>query len=348
MTVNIHTFQDAPAGDLSEYDLALHAQGIMKTIYVPVHPKVNEIKVELAKSAAQTVAMFQDPHRRTQDRMHEAFFETYIEWARPAAPIESSDFPFQYPTNGSNEAIRESIAFLATEARRSGKEPCLHVFEGEYEGYTAHAITHGVKIIAHDRANYESSLKEKFGVGDHFYMSAPSGIDGNIWGGYDAFLEHLERDYQDRHLMIDLAYLNTTSTKPAIRTNSPIIKGIFISMSKSFPGTYYDRIGGLLSKQEYPGLFGNKWFKNLNGLLLGVNLMKNSPLGEIPADMHKAQLQAIEALKPELGDDIKPSDVTFIATQALSENPSDLQKSLIRAGQIRYCLTPSIISILNS
>jgi len=209
-------------------------------------------------------------------------------------------------------------------------------------------VKHGVKVISHDRENFAESLSQKFGQNEYFYLSAPSGIDGNIWPEYETFLRCLELNYPDCHLMIDLAYLNTTFKLPEIRTDSPVIKGIFISMSKSFPGTYYDRIGGLLSKHEFPGLFGNKWFKNLTGLLLGVNLMKNSRLGEIPAEMYQAQIKSIESIKPDLGHDIVPSDVTFIATQPIPDRPTDLQKTLIRAGRVRYCLTPSIITNLQS
>jgi len=348
MAIEIQTFDNVPQGELTDYDRKLHALGIMKTIYVPVHPRVTEIKVELGHAAERTVNMFQNPHRRQQDLMHELFFETYRDWSRESVNLDLQSFPFQYPASGSNEAIRETIAFHASQSQKAGQEPRIHVFEGEYEGYTAHAQTHNVAIIKHDRNNFEASLEGSLKPGEPFYLSMPSGIDGNIWAGYEKFLTHLENRHPLARLMVDFAYLNTTKETPKIRTESPVIDGVFVSMSKSYPGTYYDRIGGLISKTQMPGLYGNKWFKNLNGLLLGINLMKNSPLGEIPADMARAQASALERLRPILGDDLIPSDVTFIATQPPPENPSEIQESLLRAGKIRYCLTPSIIEFLHS
>ncbi len=347
MAIEIQTFDNVPQGELTAYDKKLHALGIMKTIYVPVHPRVTEIKIELGRAAERTVNMFQNPHRRQQDLMHEMFFETYGDWSRAALNLDLPSFPFQYPASGSNEAIRETIAFHASQSQTAGQEPRIHVFEGEYEGYTAHAQTHNVTIVKHSRDDFEASLEHSLKPGEPFYLSMPSGIDGNIWPDYDRFLRHLENRHPMTRLMVDLAYLNTTQETPIIRTDSPVIDGIFISMSKSYPGTYYDRVGGLISKTQMPGLYGNKWFKNLNGLLLGINLMTNSPLGEIPADMARAQRHAIDKLRGVLGDDLTPSDVTFIATQDVPEDPSEIQKSLLRAGKVRYCLTPSIIEFLH-
>ena len=348
MSISISTFDHMPAGELSAEDMALHELGIMKTIYVPVHPRVNAIKTAYAKSVDQTIRMFQNPHKRTQDRLHEMFFDTYRQWAAPAVNIDPEVFKHQYPTNGSNEAIRESIAYFASEQRSQGNAPRIHIFDGEYEGYRAHAETHNVQVVVHDRGDYESSLRAELRANEPFYVSQPSGIDGNIWKGFDAFTRHIETHYPHTRLRADLAYLNTTATTPKIELGSPVIDMIFVSMSKSFPGTYYDRIGGVFAKTPLPGLYGNMWFKNLNGLLLGINLMQNSPLGEIPADMQKAQTKAIKRLRPVLGDDIAPSDVTFIATQPVRANPTKLQQSLLRADRIRYCLTPALIEILGT
>jgi len=348
MTIKIETLNNIPAGHLTDEDKALHTLGIMKTIYVPVHPFVNEIKIALGKAAAETIAMFQNPHKRTQDKLHELFFETYIEWSRSAVNIVSGHYPNQYPTSGSNEAIRESIAYHASNMRAQNLKPKIHIFNGEYEGYRAHAESHSVEVISHDRGNYEESLSQNLNAHEPFYLSAPSGIDGNIWHGYDGFLTHLENEHPDSRLMLDLAYLNTTAKTPIIRTDSSIIDAIFVSMSKSFPGTYYDRIGGVFSKSDIPGLFGNKWFKNLHGLLLGINLMMNSKLGEIPTHMQGLQTQVINSLKPTIGDDVRASDVTFIATQPIPTSPTSIQKMLTRAGQIRYCLTPSLTRLLHS
>ena len=207
--------------------------------------------------------MYSMPHLKAQDFMHREFFQRFIEWSRDAVDIVAEDYPYQYPTSGSSEAIRETIAQHGNQARARNESPRIHIFEGEYEGYIAYAKAHEVEVVVHNRQSYDYSMQDSFTHGDKFYMSTPSGIDGNIWDGYEKFLQYLEEHDLNSSLMIDLAYLNTTVETPEIRTQSSAIEAIFFSMSKSFPGTYYDRIGGVFSKSPIPGLYGNKWFKNL-------------------------------------------------------------------------------------
>lgn len=347
MKANIKTFNDVPAAPLSNDDVMLQQLGIMKTIYVPVHPFVNGIKAELATRSDEIMKMFSEPHKRTQDNMHEAFFTTYVEWANQAVKIDPKIFKFHYPTSGSNEAIRETIAHHGNLQQKKGHSPRIHIFKGEYEGYRAHADAHQVEVIEHDRENYQDCIDQHLRAGDPFYISAPSSIDGNIWDGYEAFLTFLENHHPTTKLMVDLAYLNTTKKTPNIRVDSEVIETIFISMSKSFPGTYYDRIGGMLSKQELPGLFGNMWFKNLPGLLLGRNLMENSTLGDIPKEMSIIQERVVKQLQKTFGVDLTPSDVTFVATQSIPDEPSKIQTLLKRNNIVRYCLTPAIHEALN-
>ncbi len=325
----------------------LHNLWVMKTIYVPPHPFVERVKLEVAKHVSQIVSMYHHPHTHRQDTMHREFFERYIDWSREAVDIWSDDYPNQYPSAGSSEAIRETIAQYANDERMQGRHPQIHIFDGEYEGYAAYARAHHVEMIVHDRENYKETLEKSFLPWQRFYMSAPSGIDGNIWNGYEEFLRYLEDNHPESKLMLDLAYLNTTEKTPKIRTDSTLIDAIFISMSKSFPGTYYDRIGWVISKSPIPWLWGNQWFKNLSWLFLGKTLMENSPFGTIPTEMRILQLQVIPELEKTLWDTIKPSDVTFIATKPAGSDIKPFEKPLKRAWNIRYCLTPALIRLID-
>jgi hypothetical protein len=65
--------------------------------------------------------------------MHGKFFETYIDWSKSAVDIQSRQYPYQYPTSGSSEAIRETIAQYGNDERAKGRIPQIHVFDGEYE-----------------------------------------------------------------------------------------------------------------------------------------------------------------------------------------------------------------------
>ncbi len=334
--------------EMTREQKVLHDLWVMSTIYVPVHPYVTEVKLAIASRARDTMKMFDRPDKRSQDRMHEAFFTTYAEWSKKSVNIDTSNFLYQYPTSGSSEAIRESIAYYASEERKKRKLPQIHVFDGEYEWYRAYADTHGVEVITHTRTDYKDSLRLSLQAWQRFYMSAPSGIDGNIWDGYEDFLQYMENYHATSRLMIDLAYLNTTKNILKIRTDSDVIEAIFISMSKSFPGTYYDRIGGVFSKSEIPWLWGNKWFKNLSWLFLWKTLMENSPLGEIPLYMANLQAQAIGRLSWILWNSLTPSDVTFIATKPIPNCPTDIENTLIRSGILRYCLTPTFEILMDN
>lgn len=346
--ITVYPFDETRIGELSSQEEEMYKGGFMKTIYVPHHPYVKQVKLAIATQASNIVKMYESPHLKAQDFMHQKFFDTYFKWSYEAVKIDKSQFPYQYPTSGSSEAIRESIAHYGNKERAARRIPQIHVFEGEYEGYTAYAKAHNVEIVVHSRGNYKETLKKHLKPGQKFYISAPSGIDGNIWKGYEEFLQHIEKNYEQSEIMLDLAYLNTTAETPQIRTNSSVINAIFISMSKSFPGTYYDRIGGVISKSELPGLYGNMWFKSLYSLLLGVNLMENSPLGEIPKEMRTLQLEIVEKLKKTLGEELEASDITFIATKPIPENPTAIEKDLSRNGKVRYCLTPSMDTALQS
>lgn len=65
--------------------------------------------------------------------MHGEFFDRYIAWSKSAVGIQSHQYPYQYPTSGSSEAIRETIAHYANDERAKGRIPQIHVFDGEYE-----------------------------------------------------------------------------------------------------------------------------------------------------------------------------------------------------------------------
>jgi len=347
MSPDITTFQIAP-GPLSAVEEEMYALGVMKTVYVPCDPDVAAVKLALARQEERVLKMYENPHYRCQDVLHHEFFNTYAAWSRPAVNIDLNAFPHRYPCNGSSEAIRETIAYHASCERERGHEPRIHILSGDYEGYRAYAEAHDVAVIEHARDKYVASMCDAVREGDRFYLSAPSGIDGNIWDGYEAFLEFVETELPGARLMLDLAYLNTTSRVPRIRTDSPAIDAIFVSHSKAFPGTYYDRVGGIFSKYEVPGLYGNMWFKNLRSLLLGVNLMNNFALGEIPRRLAKLQATVIDELNATIGNGrIVASDVTFIATQPVPDQLTEIQQLLTRGDCVRYCLTPGLTRLLS-
>src|SRR5262245_36347134 len=162
----------------------LEAIGVSKTIYGYLYPEVEEVMARTFRDPA-LIEIQRRGYTQRQDSMGQSFLDTYTAWTRDVLDIDAERFRFVYPSAGSEEAIRESIAVQATSNRASGKTT-LHMFDGDYEGYVAYAKAHGVNILLHERDGYTESLRS-VEAGDTFYISQPSAIDGNLWSGYAQF-----------------------------------------------------------------------------------------------------------------------------------------------------------------
>jgi hypothetical protein len=264
-----------------------------------------------------------------------------------------ADFPWFYTTGGASEALRETVYAYGHRARAEGFAPVIHVFEGDYEGFAAYAQAAGIAVVAHNRAAWRETLAQ-VGARHQFYISQPSAIDGNVWADFDAFAAALYRQQPQADLMLDLTYVGCVARPFAVSAQSPNVQAIFFSLSKPM-GVYYHRIGGLLSRREYPGLFGNKWFKNLLSLRLGTALMQRYGVHALPARYAAlGQAPAIARARKTLGLDLQAADVFLLATGAKPEdenNITDLQSYLLRGGageeKLRLCLTPTIAQLVN-
>jgi hypothetical protein len=93
-----------------------------------------------------------------------------------------------------------------------------------------------------------------------------------------------------------------------------------------------------------PGLWGNRWFKNLFSLELGTELMRRYPLGELPERYAPVQRAVTEACTAAWHAPITPCDVVLLARRLPSDRPlGDLEARFQRApGAVRYCLTPGM------
>jgi histidinol-phosphate/aromatic aminotransferase/cobyric acid decarboxylase-like protein len=318
----------------------LEAIGISKTIYGYLYPEVEEVMAKTFHDP-KLIEMQRRGYTQRQDAMGQSFIDTYTAWTRDILNLDTDRFRFVYPTAGSAEAIRESIAVRATGHRDS--DPALHMFEGDYEGYVAYAKAHGVKVVLHDRDGYAESLRT-VGPSDAFYLSQPSAIDGNLWAGYNRFLGWLEAHQPGLDVFVDLAYLGTlTDEKARVATHSPNIRGIFFSLSKAF-GIFYQRIGGMFSDREWPSLYANRlWFKNLVNLTLGEALMRQFRPHDLPAKYHPVRMSVVADLRDRFGPTVEPSDCVLLAHQPAREPLQPVQRELCRTRHVvRYCLTPGI------
>ncbi len=315
----------------------------------------------LAKKLDSTLAQYRDPFHnmyreawtQKQDPMHEEFFTTWKAWAAPIVELDETQFPHMYPTVGASEGLRVAINEYGNRARTEGFTPLIHVFDGEYEGFSAYAEAAGIPVKKHNRKNWHDVVNT-IGPHDQFYLSQPSAIDGNVWPDYDEFVSNLYYAQPDAKLMLDLTYVGNVAKPFKIKADYPNIPTVFFSLSKPI-GAYYHRIGGCLSRHEYPGLFGNKWFKNLLSLRLGTEMMKKFGVHELPEKYTElGQKPALAHTEKMLGLKLQPSDVYLLGTMipgTSGQNPSDLERYLTRGSQgeelVRVCLTPTIAKIID-
>jgi len=297
----------------------LAALGVSTTVYSLVYPETRALLAELW--AGQPHAMYEEPWTSRQDAMHEEFFQAWAGWS--GQPDIAERFPHAYPCSGSSEAIRDAICRMAARSPR----PRLVMLEGDYEGYPALAAAYGVDVVRLRREHWREQLAAVEGPVEAF-LSQPSSIDGNVWPDFDDFVRCFPGPVN-----VDLCYLGCTTRPVEIDLGHPSIERVFFSLSKVF-GVYYHRIGGVWSRSEMPGLWGNRWFKNLFSLHFGTELMRRYGCGELAERYASVQAEVAEAYRSAA---LKPSDVVLLATAEEGE-------ALFTRGSgiARYCLTPGM------
>ena len=312
--------------------------GLSKAVFGLVLPETRAITRQLWLE--QPELLYERAYDESQDYAHVVLFERWRAWVS-AHVTGLSDYRHTYATNGSSEAIRESIWSLAKAAQDANRTAYLHVFTGEYEGYAAYARAAGVDVVAHDRAAWNDVTYVPNAL-HRWYVSQPSAIDGNVWGGFQEFLRAMaERDIE---VAVDLAYVGATDRPLAIDISLPNVPHVFFSLSKVF-GVFYNRVGGVFSRTPMLGLEGNKWFKNLFSLYLGVSLIDAMPTpATLPAKYRPVQIEACEILSARHDIPLAPSDVILLATSPPGAYPDGFR----RGAGYRWCLTPTMDALLRA
>jgi hypothetical protein len=323
----------------TNWDAQLLAHGASKTVYALTTPEVEQAKKDLFADPGY-LPMFHEAWTKKQDNFHEEFFRTWLAWAMPVVELEGA-FPYQYPTAGASEALRQLIYDMEPMSR-------VHVFEGEYEGFIAYAEAAGLQVVRHTRRE-PSFVSTSLRRDDKFFISQPSAIDGNVWSGFQEFIDNMP----DNSVVVDLTYVGAvpsiTVEKP-FRLNRPSVDAVVFSLSKPF-GVYYDRIGGVLTRKESPALFGNKWFKNLTSLALGTRLLESTTVFTIPEKYLGVRNVCVQRTVRDLNlpGPWKLSDVFLLAYTDLSgRRPEGLMEYLKRGDSARLCLTPLMAGLIHS
>jgi histidinol-phosphate/aromatic aminotransferase/cobyric acid decarboxylase-like protein len=314
-------------------------EGISQAVYGLVLPETRAMVRRLWSE--QPDLLYESPYDDRQDSAHIVFLDAWHRWVSQVV-TGLPELPFRYVTNGSSEAIRESVWSLAHVAEFSGRAAHLHVFAGEYEGYAAYARAAGVTVIAHERTTWADGNAYAKDVIHRWYVSQPSAIDGNVWREFPEFLHEMAR--RGIEVAVDLAYVGAVADQATIDLTSPNIPYVFFSLSKVF-GVFYHRIGGVLSRQPMLGLEGNKWFKNIFSLYLGTSLIRDtaSPT-TLPAKYRPVQAEACRILREQHGIPLAPSDVMLLASSPAGPYPAAFR----RGTGYRWCLTPTIDRLLRT
>ena len=303
---------------------------------------------ELNAHRAEYRDMFKAAWTSRQDHVDPQFFDAWRKWSAPAVTLAPELSNNAYPTAGASEGLREVIDAYGNQARAKGFTPTIHVFHGEYEGFGAYAEAANIRVVRHDRSNWGYSI-EKIGPNDQFYISQPSAIDGNVWPEFDSFARALHTSQPKAKLMLDLTYVGSVAKDFHIDATHPNIPTVFFSLSKPF-GVYYHRIGGVLSKEAYPGLLGNKWFKGLQGMRAGTALLERSDVYALPRKYEDLRQQALANVSERLGVKFNASDVTLFATAQPAGDENEVMRSLKRGTPgrefLRICITPELSRLI--
>lgn len=313
----------------------LLSAGASKTVYALVTPETERAKMKaLGYDNEADRAAFMNQFRGAwlgkQDALHRDFFDEWHAWSAPVIKLNRDLFPHTYPTAGASEPLRQIIFDFAAHGGKA-----LHVFEGEYEGYKAMGEASGLEVIEHPRDKWQS-LPYEMEEDALFFISQPSAIDGNVWRDFNAFMTIMP----DRTVVADVTYVGAvprTAVKSKFNLNQESIRSVVFSLSKPF-GAYYDRIGGVFSREEDKGLFGNMWFKSLTAIQIGRELMRQNSVFAIPERYASAQIWMCRNVHKELGINLIPSHVFILGVGSL-EQSGELVKYVSRAGRARVCLT---------
>jgi hypothetical protein len=286
-------------------------------------------------------SLYECSYDDVQDVAHGRFLEAWRAWVAPLV-AGLKDYSHQYVTNGSSEAIRESVWNLAATARAANRTPKLHVFAGEYEGYAAYARAAGISVVIHDGRRWDDERLYTPGALHRWYVSQPSAIDGNSWSG----LRELITAMADRgiEVAVDLAYVGAAAPQPALDLSASNIPHVFFSLSKIF-GVFYHRVGGVLSRLPLLGLEGNRWFKNMFSLYLGASLIRETPgPTALPTKYRAIQLEACQRLAAQHEIPFAASEVLLLASTPLGNYPPAFR----RGNGYRWCITPTMDRLLRA
>ena len=342
--------EELPAYTEAATKAALLAAGCSGTIYSLVMPESEAALEAVIDDRAVFLDMYREAWTQKQDVLHLAYFDHWLEWSQPVVELEHETVPFRYPVAGASEGIFKLMSEYAADCRAKGVEASVHMFEGEYEGFSAFAASLRLPVARHKRSDWQQVAMEA--VPDHaqFWISQPSAIDGTVWPNFDEFAAVLAEARPTAELVPDLTYVGSVARDYRIALTAPNIQALLFSHSKPFGG-YYHRVGGVLARRERPSLFGNRWFKNLLSLAWGTEMMRRHGVQELPGRYRPIQEVAARRCGQALGIELQPADVSLLATAPWRSGLPPLLRSVGRGCEeervVRLCVTAAMATLID-
>lgn len=321
--------------------------GISKTVYSVCYPQTQSVCESFWKNKLPLLhdSLYKNTWSKAQDKMGYDLVKTYFNTLSPWVKINLEDFGFFYPSAGSSEAIREQIVILINKGYK------ILTVHGEYEGYNAISSALGSPCVTlvGDRtsADYLENIKKQIKKINYpklaFFISCPSSVDGMYYCPNEIFA--LMHSLQVE-VFVDIAYAGASHMPNQLNLTHPAVEGVFFSLSKIF-GVYYHRIGGMISKKQNSLLWGNNWFKNLQSIYLGIELLENVDLPQLHNILKQKQAQAIQSFCKDYKlptECVRASSVFLLATVPTNMTPPALKEFLYRADlkDTRVCLSEYI------
>jgi hypothetical protein len=291
---------------------------ISRTVYSLYYPETRAVVEDLWLGRHHE--WYERAATKHQDAMHLPFLAAWREWCGLGL---ADAFPHAYPTSGASEPIKDLIL-------PPGR---LHVFDGEYEGYAAIAAARGMQVVTHERS--ADAARHVYDDGDQFWISNPSAIDGNVWTGFDAFVEEMRARNPGVRIFLDVTYVGATKTPVRLEpARHPNVAATIFSLSKPF-GVYYHRIGGVVSREPIATLHGSLWFKNLLSLKIGETLMTRFGPTDLPRQYAYLQEHVLARAKAagRAPASARTSEVVLLAHAG--EGAVEFRRA---PGRYRFCL----------
>lgn len=319
--------------------------GDIEEIIASEHP----LEMLLRSRREGFLSSYHEPWTQKQDRMHEEYFDRWLDWSSPVVVVDRKAFAYRYPTAGASEGIVKLMSEYCTSLWSKGGKPTVHVFHGEYEGFPSFADALSIPVRRHSRDDWETMITT-VDKDAQIWISQPSSIDGEIWPHFDEFMGTMAEMRPDVQIIPDLSYVGSLAQSYQIALDYANVPAFVISQSKPFGG-YYHRCGGVLSRTQRGTLFGNRWFKNLLSLAWGVEMMKAHDVHALPRLYRAQQEQAARIIGRSLGlEGLTASGVSVLATAPVPDEPSEIVRTLARGHgsdrRIRVCLTPAMTRLI--